>query len=321
MSVRSPPHRYRQQGKPSYINLPITELVWILGYKSIWQRAEKLGAVDVIVGADTKKLPSYEQPPVTEVVCSVLFKSIEGLLTPHIGLLWQRFQPEYPFCDDVAPIAPRIETFGEQDIEPEPMVELSDIPPLPRVLLINNDGTRIIQIQGDRFVHNWRKISPESEYPRYESLIKGFQEHLSKFDTFLAEADLRQVQPLQYELTYVNQIPQGDAWSTLEDIGKVFPDFAWKANPQRFLSHPQSISWASVFELPDRLGRLHASVKYELVNNHPTLLFVLTVRGIGSYTSLEALQNWFDIGHEWIVCAFADLTDEEIQTKIWKRRG
>jgi hypothetical protein len=108
--VRSLFHWHSQQGKLLHINLLITELVWILGYKAIWQRAEKLGAVDVIVGADIIKLPSYDQPPVTEVACSVLFDSIEGLLSPHIGLLWQRFQPEYPFCDDVAPIAPRIET-------------------------------------------------------------------------------------------------------------------------------------------------------------------------------------------------------------------
>ncbi|NEP14223.1 MAG: TIGR04255 family protein [Symploca sp. SIO2C1] len=273
----------------------------------------------MIAGADIKKLPSYEQPPLTEVACSVLFNSIEGLLSPYLGLLWQRFQPEYPFCDDAAPIDPRIEVFGEQVIEP--MVELTNIPQLPRVWLINNDGTRIIQIQRDRFVHNWRKNSPESEYPRYGNLIKGFQEHLSNFDAFLAEVELGKIQPLQYELTYVNQIPRGDAWSTIEDIGKVFPDFAWKANPQRFLSHPQNISWTTVFELPDKLGRLRASVKYAVLNNHPNLVFELTVRGIGSYTSREALQNWFDIGHEWIVCAFADLTDEEIQTKIWKRRG
>ena len=316
--VRSLFHWHSQQGKLLHINLLVTELVWILGYKSIWQRAEILGAVDVTAEADTRKLPSYDQPPVTEVACSVLFNSIEGLLSPHIGLLWQSFQPEYPFCDDVAPIAPRIEVFGEQNIEP--MVELSNIPPLPRVWLINHDGTRIVQIQRDRFVHNWRKISPESEYPRYASLIKAFQEYLSNLDAFLAAAELRQVQPLQYELTYVNQIPQGDAWSTLEDIGKVFPDFAWKANPQRFLSHPQTISWANVFELPDELGRLHTSVKQAALNNKPTLLFELTVRGIGSYTSREALQSWFDIAHEWIMRAFVDLTDEGIQTKIWKRR-
>lgn len=271
------------------------------------------------VGADAGKLPSYDLPPVTEVACSVLFSSIEQLLSPHIGLLWQQFQPEYPFCDDVAPIAPKIEVFGNQNIEPE--FELSHVPPLPRVWFINQNGTRVVQIQRDRLVYNWRKVSAESEYPRYASLIKAFQGYLSNFDVFLKEAELGQVRPLQYELTYINQIPKGQAWSSIEDIGKVFPDFKWISNPQRFLTHPQSISWATVFELPDQLGRLHTSVKPAIFNDNPTLLFELTVRGIGNYNSLEVLQNWFDVAHEWIVRAFADLTEEETQTQIWKRRG
>ena len=106
------------------------------------------------------------------------------------------------------------------------------------------------------------------------------------------------IQPLQYELTYVNQIPQGQAWLTLEDIGKVFPDISWKANSPRFLAHLQSISWSTVFDLPDELGRLYASVKPIIVNEKSTLLFELTVRGIGDTTSRgEDLQNWFDIAH------------------------
>jgi uncharacterized protein (TIGR04255 family) len=278
----------------------------------------KIGAFDVTTGVTIGKLPSYDQPPITEVACSVMFPSLEGLLTTHIGLLWQRFQPEYPSCDDVVPIAPRIEIFNDQSVEPQ--LKLSNIPPLPRVWFVNQDGTRIIQIQRDRFIHNWRKIGAESEYPRYGSLIRAFQDHLTNFDDFLMEAELGRVQPLQYELTYVNQIPQGQAWLTLEDIGKVFPDVSWKANSPRFLAHPQSISWATVFELPDELGRLHTSVKPALLNEKSTLLFELTVRGIGNCTSRETLQSWFDIAHEWIVYAFADLTDKEVQTKNWKWR-
>jgi uncharacterized protein (TIGR04255 family) len=272
----------------------------------------------VTAGEDIKKLPFYDQPPITEVACSVLFPSLEELLSPHIGLLWQRFQPEYPFCDDVVPITPRVEIFDDQNIEPQ--LKLSNIPPLPRAWFINQDGTRIIQIQRDRFVHNWRKVHVDSEYPRYSSLIRDFQNHLNNFDDFLTEASLGQVQPLQYELTYVNQIPQGQVWSTLEDIGKVFPDIIWKASSSRFLAHPQSIHWTTVFELPNKLGRLHTSVKPATLNEKPTLLFDLTVRGIGNYNSREILQNWFDTAHEWIVRAFADLTDKETQTKIWKRR-
>ena len=68
------------------------------------------------VEADTGKLPSYDRPPVIEVACSVMFPSLEGLLSPHIGLLWQRFQPEYPFCDDVFPIAQRVEIFDDRNL-------------------------------------------------------------------------------------------------------------------------------------------------------------------------------------------------------------
>lgn len=271
------------------------------------------------VGAGAGKLPSYDQPPVTEVACSVLFPSLEGLLSPHIGLLWQLFQPEYPVCDDLAPIAPRVEIFDNQDVESE--LKISNIPPLPRAWFISQDETRIIQIQRDRLIYNWRKIDIESEYPRYDSLIKAFQEHLTTFDNFLVEAELGQIQPIQYELTYVNQIPQGEAWVTLEDIGKVFPDISWKASSSRFLAHPQSISWTTVFDLPNKLGRLHTSVKPALINSNVVLLFELTVRGIGDNASRETLQNWFNAAHDWIVRAFADLTNKETQTKIWKQRG
>lgn len=271
------------------------------------------------VSVNTRQLPSYDQPPVSEVVCSVLFDSIEALLTPHIGLLWQRFQPEYPFCSDVAPIVPKVEVFNNQITEPQ--LELSDIPPLPRVWFISSDETKIVQIQRDMLIHNWRKVSSDSEYPRYGNLIKGFQEHLMHFNTFLQEADLTQVHIQQYELSYVNQISQGDAWETIEDIGKIFPDFKWQKSSSRFLPKPHHINWSTSFDLPKEFGRLHISIMTVDVNDHPTILFQLTVRGIGSYNSVDSMQAWFDLAHEWIVQAFSDLTDEKIQENIWKRRG
>ncbi|MEG4582983.1 TIGR04255 family protein [Microcoleus sp. MON1_C5] len=271
------------------------------------------------VSVNTRQLPSYDQPPVSEVVCSVLFDSIEALLSPHIGLLWQRFQPDYPFCDDVAPLPSKVEVFNNPIIEPQ--LELSNIFPLPRVWFISSDETRVIQIQRDRLIHNWRKISLNSEYPRYGSLIKAFQDHLNCFNSFIEEADLGKLQIHQYELTYVNQISQGEAWETLEDIGKIFPDFKWQTGLDRFLPKPQSIDWDTTFDLPEEFGRLRISIRNVVFNNHPTLLFELTVRGIGNYNSLDSMQSWFDVAHEWIVQTFADLTDEKIQTTVWKRRG
>ncbi len=271
------------------------------------------------VSMDTRQLLSYDQPPVSEVICSVLFDPIEALLTPHIGLLWQRFQPDYPFCHEVPPVEPTIEVFNHQVAEPR--LELTDIPPLPRVWFISSDETKVVQIQRDRLIHNWRKLSSDSEYPRYKNIIKGFQEHLGTLTSFLQEAELGEIQILQYDLSYVNQIPQGEAWETLEDIGKIFPDFKWQTNPSRFLSKPEKIDWDLTFDLPDEIGRLHISIRNVIFKNHPTLLFELTVRGIGSYNSRGSLETWFDIAHKYLVQGFADLTDEKIQTDIWKRKG
>jgi uncharacterized protein (TIGR04255 family) len=273
----------------------------------------------VTISVDTKQLVSYDQPPVSEVVCGVLFEPIEALLTPHIGLLWQRFQPDYPLCDDVAPIAASMEVFNNQDVESE--FEFTNILPLPRVWFISSDETKVVQIQRDMLIHNWRKVSADSEYPRYGNLIEGFQEHLMNFNSFLKEADLGQVQSCQYELSYVNQLPQGEVWETIEDIGKIFPDFKWQKSSSRFLPKPQNINWTTTFDLPEEFGRLHISIRTLVINNHLTILFQLTVRGIGSYNSVDSMQGWFDVAHEWIVQAFTDLTDEKIQIDIWKRRG
>jgi hypothetical protein len=274
----------------------------------------------MITEANTRKLAFYDEPPVTQVGYGVVFAPLEGLLSPHIGLLWELFQPEYPYCDDFAPIDPDIELFdGQNDIEPQ--LEVSDIPELPRVLFMNQDETRIIQIQRNGFVYNWKKAGINNEYPRYDSLFAEFQKNLVDFDNFLNEFELGQIQPLQYELTYINEIAQGEAWLTLEDIGKIFPDISWQKNTLRFLTNPQKIAWDAVFELPDKIGRLYTSIKSIKIEEESTLFFEITVRGIGNYGSPEVLQDWFAIAHEWIVSAFTDLTDNETQTKIWKRRN
>ena len=72
----------------------------------------------MITGDNSGKLPHYDEPPVTEVAFSVLFLPLEGLLSPHIGLLWERFQPEYPYCTDSNPIVPELQAIEKVAIGP-----------------------------------------------------------------------------------------------------------------------------------------------------------------------------------------------------------
>lgn len=270
------------------------------------------------VNANTKRLPSYDQPPVSEVVCSVQFDFMEKFISPHIGLLWQRFQPDYPFCEDLPPLTEVVELFNNQDGDNQ--LKLNDpLPSLPRVLFINSDATKIVQVQRDRLIYNWRKVDSSSEYPRYHSLVTSFQEHLNRFSSFVAEADLGEIQISQYELTYSNKIPQGEAWKTLEDVGEIFPGFKWQTESSPFILKLKKINWNATFDLPEEFGELYVSLKNTVFDDHPTLSFELTICGIGDDTSLEAMRTWFDAAHKLIVEAFADLTNETIQVNVWKR--
>jgi uncharacterized protein (TIGR04255 family) len=268
----------------------------------------------------TREMPDYENPPVIEVVSGVAFKAIDRLLAPHLGLLWEKFKPAYPGCRELPPLVLQIEEFG-----PAAQVEaqLLQVPPLPRIWFIDPKGNKIIQVQRDRFIHNWKKVEPSDDYPRFPVVVSEiFRTRLTEFQHFLDEHQLGTVEPLQYELTYINHIPQGENWTSLRDVGQVFSDVSWDSSRDRFLPEPETIHWKTSFQLPERSGRLHVSIRsaHRLPDKTPLLVLELTARGIGQDHSLDGVWAWFQTAREWIVRAFADLADDQLQQTVWGRK-
>lgn len=260
------------------------------------------------------RLISYAQPPLVEVVCGVLFEPLESLLMPHIGRLWELFRDDYPVCSERDHLLPVVEEYGDG-----PRELLAEMPSRPRAWFTQEEETRIIQVQRDRFLHNWKRYPADAEYPRYETLIVDFDARYGEFRSFLDEHGLGTPRPLQYELTYVNHLVQGDGWTSLNDIGSVLPDLSWRDVESRFLPDAEGLFWKAAFRLPSARGRLHVqvvSVKRQ-EDGQPTLRLDLTVRGMGRDISESVRRDWFDEAHEWIVRGFADLTDEGVQTTLW----
>lgn len=260
-------------------------------------------------------LPEYKKPPVDEVVCGILFEPLKQFLVPHFGLLWEKFKLEYPRCRHVDPLMPVVESATG----PRPDEVISEVP-LPRIWFIHDDG-RIIQVQRDRFLHNWRKLKPTDEYPRYRTVFKIFQTHFSTFQQFLSEYQLGEIIPKQYEMTYVNNIPQGEGWETIEATENVFPDFSWRSTKDRFLPNPAAINWQTSFTLPNNAGRLHMNIQsaVRIADKRRLFRLEITARGIGDDTSLGSMHAWFELAHEWIVRGFADYTSMPIQKNVWER--
>lgn len=234
-----------------------------------------------------------------------------------MGLLWDQLRGEYPICREVAPLTPVIEGFGSQ---PALEFEFTDVPPLPRAWFLRRDETGIVQVQRDRFLNNWKKVSSTDQYPRYHAVVQQFRSRLVGFERFVQDHELGTLRPLQYELTYVNHIPRGGKIRTLADIGRLFPDFGWQAREGRFLPSPNGINWRTTMDLPGQKGRLHATIRsVSQTGGSSIMLFELTARGFPGDSSPESMWAWFDLGHEWIVRGFADLTGPEFHRDVWRR--
>lgn len=266
-----------------------------------------------------KTLPEYDNPPLTEVVCGVSFQSLDGFIATHFGILWGIFQPDFPKADELAPLASPIEIIEGQNYEAK--LDFIDIPPLPRQMFTSQDGRNVIQIQRDRFIFNWRKLELDDAYPRYEKVFSEFKNKLNSLNDFLINGEM-QIIPTQYELTYVNQIEVDDFSQDSNDLIKIFPYFQTKIENSLILEEPENINSRISFLLPNKLGRLYATIRTGATrkkDNKKIVIFDLTVRGFNS-NNLDDMDKWFEIAREWIVKGFTDLTSEKIQKEAWKRR-
>ncbi|MCH8021681.1 TIGR04255 family protein [candidate division KSB1 bacterium] len=251
-----------------------------------------------------KKLPSYKNPPVNEVVCGMRIRPADKLLIPHIGLLWDKFRADYPMLQHARTIAT---TKGEIVVD-----KVTNLP-IPRVWFINASDDQLVQFQNDRFYFNWRKR--KSDYPRYDHVISNFETVLNAVKDLFNDFDLGGPEPIEYELTYINHIPQGIGWKTIDDLTEIFSDFIWNKTTARFLPNPEEISWVTKFSFPEQKSHLIISLKQAIRTEDevPVLIFELKANGIDRDNNV---RNWFDLAHEWIVRGFTDLTTEKMH-KIW----
>ena len=264
-------------------------------------------------------LPEYANPPVNEVICGITFKSLGGFLAPHIGQFWETVRGTFPNCQEHAALQPVLEAFGPAALRVEAWFE---VPSIPRVWFLTNDETRLIQLQRDRFLYNWKKVNPEDQYPRFPIVFAEFEKVLTGFEAFLNENDLGAVEPTQFELTYINHIPKGEGWDGIHEVGNVFADFSWRDEEVRFLPPPEGINWHTTFAVPDKSCRLHVQIQHatRVSDQREIIIFNLTARGIGTSAATDAMKEWFTRAREWIVRGFADLTGDEVQRTIWGRK-
>jgi uncharacterized protein (TIGR04255 family) len=268
-------------------------------------------------------LPEYDSPPVSEVLLSVEFLPLNNWHAPHAGRYWALIGKDYPTAAEAPVLPSQIEKFGEELRRLQTAgshIQFIDTN-ATRSWFISPSGTRLIQIQRDRFIINWRKAGTDEIYPRYENEMRPrLQREWGEFQEFARMSDLGAIEVQQCEVTYVNIIPRGEGWQEFSEALTLLS--CWKnQGSEGFLPAPEATMISGSFLMPRDAGRLHFSVQRVLLPpaQQDGVQIQLSARGRPASGAMSDILAWMDMGREWVVRGFTDLTTPEAH-KLWKRR-
>jgi uncharacterized protein (TIGR04255 family) len=266
-------------------------------------------------------LPDFMQPPVDEVALSLQFSPIPGFGIAHFGLFWDRIRGNYPRFETKPPIANVTESVGSgTHLGQQIGISLVTTPQI-RCWYLEQGGSRLVQVQNDHFVHNWRKVTGTEAYPRYPALREHFAREWERFCDFLRDEKLERPKTNQCEVTYVNNIEYDKGWKNYGELDKVIAAIATPKSKNRFLPNPERVGMQVTYRLEENAGRLHVSFSPVIRgrDGKEVLQMTLTARGAPRSSSDEDVFAWLDLGRKWVVRGFADFTTETMH-KIWGRQ-
>jgi len=227
-----------------------------------------------------------------------------------------------PSIEEHPPLSAVLENFDP----PSPAqveVTIEERPPIPRVWILNDAKTELIQMQSDRFIHNWRRMGGMEPYPHFEPIRAKFRSEAAVLEQFLSDEKLGPLVINQCEVTYVNHIEPTGVWSVHGQLEKVFSMWSRLARDS-FLPDLEDAGFHLRFVIPDGtgkpIGRLHviAQPAWKKTDGSGILALNLTARGVPLGEGIEGAFEFFDLGRKWIVKGFADLTTPDMH-RAWER--
>lgn len=272
---------------------------------------------------------TYDHPPLTEVVIGVQFERLAELDAARLGLLWAKFRTRFPKTDQKPALDPTVERLGLRGPLGEARIELStDF--RQRLWFLNEPGDELVQVQGDRFIRNWRRAgASEGDYPRFSELLPRFLDDLSVFREFLTTEHIGPLDANQCEVTYVNLIEADAHWATHAQLSRVF--CGWSQDYERQIEFPvEAVQLKVAHLLHDQdgafVGRLHVSIEPAFSAPQgspaapvPAFRLILTARGRPIGQGQAGIDAFLDLGHRAVVTSFDRMATSEMRN-AWGRQ-
>jgi uncharacterized protein (TIGR04255 family) len=256
-----------------------------------------------------RDLVTFANPPVAEVALSIQFAKPLTDDARTLGDFWPLIRTAFPRLQQ-QPAMPRMsEDFGP--LQPPQIQFLAQAPPT-RIWFLNDDESRLLQVQPDRFTANWRRTAAETPYPRYRELRQEYEQLLSAFVEAVHPEE--EVVPDWCEVTYVNHI-LGEPGGTAPELSEitnlvrdpadtsVLPELEDVQLIERFLIRAED-------EPREPTGRLHiaAAPAIRTLDQVPLQQLTLTARGKASDSDIASGLAFLDRGRNLIVRGFREIT-------------
>lgn len=239
-------------------------------------------------------IPKFTKSPLIEVVCGIEFNALD-FSSVHFGLYWEAIKDRFPIPPLDRPPIGDIEIFNT-------------MPLLRRVWFESDDRKQLIQLQSNRFHYNWRKRDDSGPYPHFHEIYPRFYDEWSKLQSWWSQIEGTPLQPIRYELTYVNQIDKNFGWNNASDHHKIFSIVSqeWQNIPLQSNVFNTNIE----FRLPDEKGTLCVDLKQGVRPKDSMVLMILDLTASTTDMTID-INNWFDLAHASAVEMFLSLINQQ----------
>ncbi|SPE44009.1 conserved hypothetical protein [Candidatus Sulfotelmatobacter sp. SbA7] len=264
--------------------------------------------------AAERTLPDFENPPAVETLMGVHFTPIKRWQGPYFGLFWSRIKKEYPRVE----IQPPVVTASTPEMAVAQFQSRFELP--MRCWFFNQGETRLIQVQSNLFLHNWRKVRSTDKYLHYDDLRPLFEREWQGFRSFLEDEGLGSPVVQFCEVTYVNHIDRGSGWDTFAELSELFPNWSSKTS-ENYLPSPELVAMNASYALKGVEGRLQISVQPAVrqTDAKETIQLTVTARCKPASSSKEDICRGLDEARKWVVLGFTDFTSPKMHA-LWGRK-
>lgn len=259
-------------------------------------------------------LPAYDRPPVVEVALAIQLESAIGYRSFQLGQIAETWSSELPIVEERPALPPMV----VQPEAPSLALQVSGEAETPRLWLMSDAGDRLLQLQQDRLVVNWRKLPVDTPYLRYSVIREFLIESWERLEGAIESLGLLMPRPSICEVVYVNHIGADSGWSSTSDTSKIVAPWSGEMS-DGFLPVARQAGFFLRYELPDGHGWLTIDGQsLSTSSNEDRLIMNLVSRGSAVSPDLNGALKFMDLAHEWIVRGFTSVTTPEAHEN-WRR--